>query len=67
MVYEVVDVAIHGPRYTAARILDTVVGDAVLGEVVSADFFGAVASADQAAALGREFGILFVDFGLEQP
>ena len=29
------------------RVADAVVGDAVLGEVVGADFFGAVAGADE--------------------
>ena len=43
----VVDITVHGGGEIAAGIMNAVVGDAVLGEVVSADFFGAVAGADE--------------------
>lgn len=45
--------------------MDAVVGDAVLGEVVGADFFGTIAGADQGATFGSQFGVFFVDFHLE--
>jgi hypothetical protein len=47
-------------------VVDAVVGDAVLREVVGADFFGAVASANETAALSCQFGVFFVDFQLKQ-
>src|SRR5579859_307496 len=40
------------------------VGDAVLGIVVGADFFGAVAGFDLATALGADGGLLFFEFHL---
>src|SRR5882757_2974044 len=38
------------------------IGDAILREVVGADFFGAVAGFDLAAAFGAESGLLFFQF-----
>ena len=48
--YEVFDVAGEGGGDVGAGVVDAVVGDAVLGEVVGADFFGAVAGADEGFA-----------------
>lgn len=50
--------------------VDTVVGDAILGKVVSANFFRAFAGADLFAAKSADFGLflkplLFVEFGAE--
>src|SRR5216684_318691 len=52
------------------RQADAVIGDAVLREIVSADFFGAVAGFDLTAALGGEGGLalflfLLVEAGAE--
>ena len=44
---DVVDAAVHGGGEVAARVVDAVVGDAILREVVGADFFAAIASADE--------------------
>jgi len=38
--------------------MDAVVGDAVLGEVVGADFFAAITSADEGFAGGAGGGLL---------
>ena len=58
---DVVDVAIHGRIDVAAAIMNSVVGDAVLWEVVGADFFAAVASADEGFASFRGvFHFLFL-------
>ena len=47
---DVVDVAVHDRRDVAAGVVDAVVGDAVLREVVGADFFGAVAGTNEGLA-----------------
>src|SRR5260370_27767845 len=52
------------------RHADAVIGDAVLREIVGADFFGAVAGFDLSAALGGEGGLalflfLLVEAGAE--
>src|SRR6267154_1673502 len=44
------------------RQADAVIGDAVLREIVSADFFGAVAGFDLTAALGGEGGLALLLF-----
>src|SRR5216684_680487 len=44
------------------RQADAVIGDAVLREIVSADFFGAVAGFDLTAALGGESGLALLLF-----
>jgi len=46
--------------------VDAVIGDAVLGIVVGADFFLASAAADEAAAVGGVFGGLLLLFALEE-
>lgn len=66
MFNQVVDIATHSGGYVAAGVADTVIGDAVLREVVGADFFGAIARADKGAALTAQFGIFFVNFHLEE-
>ena len=53
---EIVDVAVHGGGEVVAGVMDAVVGDAVLGEVVGADFFAAVAGADEGFAIGGGLG-----------
>ena len=45
---------------------DAVVGDAVLREVVGADFFLAPGAPDEAAAVGGILGFFFVAFVLEE-
>lgn len=49
---DVVEVAIHDGGEVAARIMDAVVGDAVLREVVGANFFATIAGADEGFAGG---------------
>ena len=51
--------AVHGGGEVGAGVVDAVVGDAVLGEVVGADFFGAVAGADEGFAGGGGGGLGF--------
>src|ERR1700683_979800 len=41
---------------------DAVIGDAILREIVGADFFGTVAGFDLSAALGADGGLLFFHF-----
>ena len=70
MFYELVDnvfnIAIHNGGDVGTRIVDAMVGDAVLREVVGADFFGAVASADEGfTGLGGVFHLFFF-FALEE-
>src|SRR6266436_7308526 len=48
------------------RLAYVVIGDAVLREIVSADFFGAVAGFDLTAALGGEGGLALLLFLLVQ-
>src|SRR6266704_5053109 len=48
------------------RQSDAVIGDAVLWEIVGADFFGAVAGFDLSAALGGKCGLTLLLFLLIQ-
>src|SRR5690606_36244194 len=50
-----------------AGIPNAVVGNAVLRKVVGADFLAAITAADKATALGGKFGLLLLDFLLQQP
>ena len=42
------------------REIDAMVGDAVLGEIIGADFFGTIAGLNLAFSLGGEGGVLFL-------
>src|ERR1700691_5896302 len=48
------------------READAVIGDAILGKVVGADFFAAIAGADLLFSGLRELGVLFFHFHLVQ-
>src|SRR5882762_11641360 len=54
--------AFHHVGELVKRKTDAVIGDTVLREVVGADFFGAVAGFDLAAAFGAECGLLLFQF-----
>lgn len=60
----VVDVTVKGGWDVAAAVADTVVGDAILWEVVGADFLAAVTATDEVAALGGKLGVVFVNLDL---
>ena len=62
MLNEVVDIAIHCSGDITPRVANTMVGNAVLREVVGTDFLAAVAGTYQASALGGCPSIFFVDF-----
>src|SRR5882724_2606715 len=51
------ELAVHDFGQLVKRQADAVIGDAVLREIVGADFFGAVAGFDLAAALGGKSGL----------
>ena len=57
----VVEVAGHDVAEFVERELDAVVGQAAIGVVVCANFFGAVTGADEIAA---RFGFVLLAFGL---
>ena len=62
----IIDVAIHGGRDVAAGIVDAMVGNAVLREIVGADFFAAVAGANEGfASFGSGFHFFFF-FALQE-
>ena len=63
---DVVDVAVHDCGDATAGVVDAVVGDAVLRKVVSADFFGAVASANERFTRIRGGGHFFGLFLFEK-
>ena len=46
----IVDVTVHYRWDVAARVMDAMISDAILGEVVGADFFGAVAGTNEGFA-----------------
>ena len=50
---EIIELAFHDEMELVDGEADAMVGDAILFEVVSADFFGAVAGADLRAAFAR--------------
>ena len=62
-----VEVAVNEAGQIVERDFDAVVGDAVLREIVGADFFAAVAGADLLFAVRGVFGIFLGDFRFEQP
>ena len=56
----IIDVAVHGGWNVTAGIVDTVIGNAVLRKIISADFLGTVARADKGlAGFGGRFHFLF--------
>ena len=57
--HDVRDIAVHDRRHIMPRLFDTVIGDAVLGEVLRANLFGALLTADLRAPGGflRFFGL----------
>src|SRR6266700_1403172 len=60
------EIAIEHTRQVGAAVANTVVSHAVLWEVVGADFFGAIARADQVAALGALFSLFCFNLHSEQ-
>lgn len=66
LVEHVVDPAFDEGFEAVEGEVDAVVGDAVLGEVVGADFFFAAAAADEVAAVGGVFGGFFLLLALEE-
>ena len=64
---EPADVAFQKAVERVERKLDAMVGDAVLGEIIGADFFLASPSADEAAPVGGVFFLLLAAFVLEEP
>lgn len=56
---KVIYVAVHGGRDIGTRIMDAVIGDAVLGEVVGADFFATITGADERFTGGGILGEFF--------
>src|SRR5579863_457648 len=61
-----IDVALDEGGEVVKRQLDPVVGDAILGEIVSADALVALAAADLFLAFGGVFGVLGGHFYFEQ-
>jgi hypothetical protein len=55
---DLIEAALHDQIELVEGESDAVVGDAVLGEVVGANFLAAVAGADHAAAFGSDLGLL---------
>src|ERR1041384_4815128 len=64
---QLIQVAFHDGGQVLDGEVDAVVGDTVLGEVVGADFFAAVARADLVAAGGGHPGLLFFLLVGEKP
>lgn len=64
---QTVEVAVHDGRKVVDTQLDAVVGDAVLREVVGANFLVAFAGADLGAALGGVLGVFGGDALVEEP
>ena len=62
----IINIAIHDCGDITARVMDAVVGDAVLREVVGANFFAAVAGANEGFAGIRGSGHLFGFFLFEE-
>lgn len=60
------DIAVHGGGDIAAVVVDTVIGDAVLREVVGADFFAAVPCSDEGFAGVRSVGAVLGNLTLEE-
>ena len=63
---EFIEVAFDEVGEVVERQLDAVVGDAVLREIVGADFFAAFARADLVFADGGVFGVFLGDLAFEQ-
>ena len=59
---EFLDLSLHDAFHIVGGVVDAVVGDAGLGKVVGADFFGAVAGTDLGTARGGVFLGFFLHF-----
>lgn len=66
MLDNIINIAVERGRDIASAITDTVVGNAILWEVVGTNFFATVAATDKITALRGELGVFFVDLDLEQ-
>ena len=62
-----VELAFHHQIQLVQRQADAVIGQAVLREIVSADFFAAVAGADHAAPLRADRRLLLFQLHLIEP
>ena len=62
-----IEVAFDKGREIVKRDFDAMIGHAVLGKIVGADFLAAFAGADLGAALGRVTRIFLANFAFEQP
>ena len=62
----VLDVTIHGSLNIATRIVNAMVGDAILRVIVSTDFLGTVAGANEGFASIGSLGAIIGDFALKQ-
>ena len=60
------DFSVHGIAELMQRHTDAVIGDAVLREIVGANFFGAIAGADLSAAFGSNLLVLLIAFQFVQ-
>ena len=66
MFNDIIDVAVKGCRDIAAAVANAVVSDAVLWEVVGANFLAAITATNEVATFGGKLGIFFIDLDLQQ-